>query len=72
MIDDELIEKMERAMSDTPCPWCGAYSPRSCELRDEMTGDICPWEESGEYELDPDRLREERDERRRLAKDETP
>lgn len=36
-------------MSDgTLCPWCGAYSPRSCELEDEMG--CCPWSESGEYE----------------------
>lgn len=47
------------------CPYCGAYAPRSCELREEMTGDICPWEESGEYheQLDIDRLREDRNER---------
>ena len=36
------------------CEFCGAYSPRSCELRDEMDG-VCPWEES---EPDPDLLRE--------------
>ena len=30
------------------CPWCGAYSPRSCELEDEMG--ICPWVESDEDE----------------------
>lgn len=53
-------------MSDIPCPWCGAYSPRSCEMREEMTGDICPWEESGEYAADADRLRENRDERREM------
>jgi hypothetical protein len=52
------------AMS-TLCPACGAYSPRSCELADE-TGGICPWEEA---QLDPDRLREDRDERRRLAEE---
>lgn len=27
------------------CEFCGAYSPRSCELRDEMNG-VCPWEDS--------------------------
>ena len=31
------------------CPWCGAYSKRSCELEGEMG--VCPWEES---EPDPD------------------
>jgi len=43
---------------DTLCPWCGAYSKRQCELKEEMG--VCPWEES---EPDPDRLREDRDER---------
>ncbi len=41
------------------CPFCGAYSRRSCELEDE-TGGECLWE------MDPDRLREGRDERARL------
>lgn len=26
------------------CPFCGAYSPRQCELEEE-TGGVCPWEE---------------------------
>ncbi len=26
------------------CPFCGAYSPRSCDL-EEDTGGFCPWEE---------------------------
>ena len=47
------------------CEFCGAYSTRSCELREEMNG-ICPWEES---EPDPDILREDRDERQRLARE---
>ena len=47
------------------CEFCGAYSIRSCEMRDEMDG-ICPWEES---QPDPDIQREDRDERRRLAKE---
>lgn len=38
-----------------------------CELRNVMNG-VCPWEEA-EEEPDPDRLREDRDERRRLAKE---
>lgn len=46
---------------DGPCPFCGAYSTRSCELEEE-TG-CCPWEES---EPDPDALREARDERKAL------
>jgi len=40
------------------CPFCGAYSPRQCELEEE-TGGCCPWEES---EPDPDYLRDLRDE----------
>lgn len=27
----------------TLCPICGAYSPRSCEERDDHGGE-CPWE----------------------------
>ena len=46
------------------CPWCGAYSSRSCELEEEMGS--CPWEDS---EPDPDVLREDAHERRRLAKE---
>lgn len=53
----------------TLCPFCGAYSPRQCELEDE-TGGICPWEEM-EDGLDMDILREDRDERRRLDREET-
>lgn len=49
----------------TLCPICGAYSKRSCEMRDEMDG-ICPWEES---EPDPDALMEQRREDRELEVD---
>lgn len=49
----------------TICPWCGAWSRRSCEMEEQMGS--CPWEDSGALdEPDPDRLREDRDERRRL------
>lgn len=48
------------------CPFCGAYSPRNCELREE-TGGACPWEEMAP---DPDLAREDRDERERLEKEE--
>lgn len=44
---------------DTLCPFCGAYSARSCELMEE-SGGICPWEES-EPEPDPDYLRDLRE-----------
>lgn len=40
------------------CPFCGAYSPRQCELEEE-TGGNCPWEMS---EPDPDELRDLRNE----------
>lgn len=49
-------------MADDLCPWCGAYSRRFCEMEEEMG--VCPWEE---MEPDPDILREDRDERRRLT-----
>jgi len=55
-------------MTDTLCPFCGAYSPRSCELEEE-TGGECPWLEILEDEPDPDILRDDRDERRRLEKE---
>lgn len=32
----------------TLCPYCGAYSPRKCELEEDVG--CCPWEESGEYD----------------------
>lgn len=38
------------------CPFCGAYSTRSCELEEETDG-VCPWEEM-EDEGDPDYLRD--------------
>lgn len=43
------------------CPFCGAYSPRQCELEEETDG-VCPWEESQD-EPDPDYLRDMRDDR---------
>ena len=43
------------------CPFCGAYSTRSCELDDE-TGGSCPWEEIQD-EPDPDYLRDLRADR---------
>lgn len=51
--------------NDHPCPFCGAYSPRQCELEDE-TGGVCPWEES---EPDPDLLRDDAHERQRLIEE---
>lgn len=52
-------------MTTTLCPFCGAYSPHSCELLED-TGGICPWEE---FEPDPDLLRDDAHERRRLMKE---
>jgi hypothetical protein len=46
------------------CPFCGAYSRRSCELEEEMGS--CPWEDG---ELDPDILRDDAHERARLRKE---
>lgn len=50
-------------MNDTLCPICGAYSSRQCEMLKDAG--ICPWEES---EPDPDRMRDDRDERVRANK----
>jgi hypothetical protein len=47
------------------CPFCGAYSPRQCELEEE-SGGICPWEES---EPDPDDLMEARREDERMERE---
>lgn len=54
-------------MTDTPniCPFCGAYSIRSCELEEE-NGGVCPWEET---QPDPDILREDQIERDRLLEE---
>ena len=54
-------------MNDDICPWCGAYSTRSRELEEEMG--VCAWQEQQDAEPDPDRLREDRDERRRMEKE---
>lgn len=51
----------EDERGDTLCPFCGAYSRRSCELEEE-SGGICPWEES-QPEPDPDYLRDLREDR---------
>ena len=66
-------------MSRGICMFCGAYSSRRCEFynmtdQDEAFGGA-PCEEMdeedvfGPEELDPDRLREDRDERQRIAKE---
>lgn len=47
------------------CPFCGAHSPRQCELEEE-TGGSCPWEDS---QPDPDDLRDQRIENERMARD---
>lgn len=52
-------------MGDAICPFCGAYSRRSCEMEDEMG--YCPADEI--EPIDPDLLREDRDELQRLARD---
>lgn len=57
-------------MTDTLCPYCGAYSTRACEW-DPDQPDACPWFEIGDEddEPDPDILREDRDERRRIERE---
>jgi len=47
------------------CPFCGAYSTNQCELEEETEGN-CPWEMS---EPDPDDLRDQRDEDRRMSRE---
>ena len=51
-------------MADHVCPFCGAYSRRSCEMEDEMG--FCAWDEP---EPDPDIMREDQDERSRIESD---
>lgn len=51
-------------MREPLCPFCGAYSPLSCEFEEEAG--VCPWEES---EPDADELRDDMHERRRLEKE---
>lgn len=36
-------------MSAPLCPFCGAYGPRSCDLREDAG--CCPWEEAEEEGL---------------------
>ncbi len=57
-------------MSDI-CRWCGSYSTRNCEW-EEKTGNMpesAPCEFEDPFDPDPDYLREDRDERRRLERD---
>lgn len=56
-------------MTISLCPFCGAYSPRACEIEDEDAGIECPWLDVMDDEPDPDLLRDDRDERRRLEKE---
>lgn len=58
-------EEDYEARGGSICPFCGAYSTRSCELDDEAEGyGYCPWEEAEEgAEPDPDYLRDLRDDR---------
>jgi hypothetical protein len=65
MVDNEYLDWIHSSDKST-CPFCGAYYRRSCEMEDEA--DFCAWEDATE-EPDPDRLREDRDEKRRLDKE---
>lgn len=62
-IDTATLAK-RAAAPNTLCPFCGAYSSRSCELEEEMGS--CPWEDS---EPDPDLLRDDAHERQRLERE---
>lgn len=58
-------------MSGEICPYCGAWSQRSCEW-EEMTGNMpesAPCNFDDTWGKDPDRLREDRDERRKLDRE---
>ena len=57
--DDWKLMTPDEDRREPLCPFCGAYSPRQCELLEE-SGGVCPWEES---EPDPDYLRDLRDDR---------
>lgn len=52
---------------DDLCPFCGAYGSGQCEL-EEDAGE-CPWNIAKAAEPDPDRLREDRDERKRMERE---
>lgn len=56
-------------MPDTLCPFCGAASTRYCEIEDEDAGVECPWLEVLDDGPDPDILREDAEDRRRLARE---
>ena len=32
------------------CPYCGASSPRRCDIDGIEEHECCPWDESGEYD----------------------
>jgi hypothetical protein len=52
------------------CPFCGAYSANACEIEDEDSGIECAWwVDSVADEPDPDLLREQRDDMRRIFGD---
>lgn len=44
-MDDNYLDDYGHNGTDESslCPVCGAYSPRSCEMRDEAEGE-CPWQ----------------------------
>lgn len=47
--DNWKLASPDDERGDTLCPFCGAYSPRQCEMEEE-TGGNCPWEEVREQE----------------------
>jgi len=47
MPDKALAEHIRHLGDLDLCPFCGACSPRSCDIEEE-TGGFCPWEELGD------------------------
>ena len=54
---------------ETLCPFCGAYSPRQCEMFEDFDG-VCPWEESQDDEADGEHSPKEPSEESRLRENE--
>lgn len=53
------------------CPWCGAWSLFGCEIAPTAMCP-CPYEDVGDdddHGIEPDRLREDRDERRHIEQE---
>lgn len=62
MPDKPLADHIRQLGDVTLCPFCGAYSTRSCDLIEEAG--TCPWEEMEDavdhYDFKRDRARDDR------------